>query len=111
MVCRQLAVACVLWAFAGLFIASAGVASVNDDARLLVFGATVVGVGAALLAANLLVRDRPRWAGLCLVVSVVTPTWSAAVLNLVPLIAGLILLGHGLPSNPRSPGLNPPDPP
>lgn len=98
---QRLAVACVLWAVVGLFIALAGLASVNNDARLLVLGATAVGVGAALVAANLLVRERPRWAGLCLAVSVVIPTWSAAVLNLVPLVAGLILLGGGLPSRTR----------
>jgi hypothetical protein len=93
---RGLAVGCAVWAVVGLLIASAGSGTVNDDARLLVFGATAVGVGAALLAAWLVLDGRPRWTGLCLVVSVVTPTWYAVIINLVPLVAGLILLSGRL---------------
>lgn len=89
---RGLAVGCAVWAVVGLLIASAGFGTINEDARLLVLGAAVVGVGAALLAALLLLRERPRWAGVCLVASVVTPTWYAAIINLVPLVVGLALL-------------------
>ena len=98
---RGLAVGCAVWALVGLLIASAGFGTVNDDARLLVLGATAVGVGAALLAARLLLRGRPRWAGLCLVVSVVTPTWFAAAINLIPLLTGLILLSGVLEGRHR----------
>jgi hypothetical protein len=89
---RGLAVACLMWAAVGLAIASMGIGTVNRDARLLVFAATAVGVGSAVFAARLLLRGRSRWAGLCLVVSIITPTWFAAVLNLIPLTVGLILL-------------------
>ncbi len=103
--------ACGVWGVVGLLIASAGFGTVNDDARLLVLGATTVGVGAAFLAARLILRDHPRWAGLCLVVSIVIPTWYAAALNVVPLVAGLVLLSGRLTSWIRGPmGSNKSDP-
>lgn len=52
----------LLWAVSALAIGSRGFASVNDDARLLLF------------------------------VSVVTPTYFAAWLNLVALVVGVVLL-------------------
>ncbi len=85
-------VGCVGWALVGLLLAVSGLDNVNADARVLVLSATALGVGAALLAAWLWSRDRPRWAGLCLVVSVITPTWFAAALNLVPFAMGLALV-------------------
>lgn len=103
---RGLAAASAIWAAIGLSIALAGFGSVNEDARLLVFSATVVGVGSAVLASGLLLRGRRRWAGVCLIVSVITPTWFAAWLNLVPLIAGLILLS-GRVSDPNHGGRSP----
>lgn len=105
---RGLAVGCAIWAILALAIASMGFGSVNSDARLLVFAATAVGVGSAVLAARLLLRGRSRWAGLCLVISVVTPTWYAAVLNLVPLTAGLILLSGRWPRGPEQLASNQP---
>lgn len=99
---RGLAAGCVLWAALGLAIALAGFVAVNDDARVLVLTATTLGVGAAASAARLILLDRYRWAGLCLVVSVVTPTWGAAAVNLVPLVAGLVLIsGWVSPQNRR----------
>lgn len=89
---RGLAAVCAVWATLGMAIASMGLGAVNSDARLLVFAATVIGVGSALVAAVLLLWGHVRWAGLCLLISVVTPTWFAAALNLVPLVMGLLLV-------------------
>lgn len=73
-------------------IALLGLPTVNDDARSLVIGATVVG-GAAGLASAFLVRHGPtRLAGVLVIVSAVTPTYAAAVLNLIPIVLGLALL-------------------
>lgn len=48
--------------------------------------------GRRALAARPITRRHPRLAGLCLVASSVIPTWYAAVVNLIPIVAGLILL-------------------
>jgi hypothetical protein len=86
------AAVCLAWAALGGSVAAVGFGTVNADARLLVLSATVVGVAAAVAAAGFLARGRPRPVGLCLVVSVVTPTWAAAAVNLLPLAAGILLL-------------------
>jgi hypothetical protein len=65
---------------------------VNPDARLLAGIASLLGPAAAIAASIALSRRRDRWAGLLLVVSVITPTYFAWVLNVPALLVGLILL-------------------
>jgi hypothetical protein len=86
------AVFCAVWAVAGSVLVGAGFTSVNSDARVLVVAAGLVGVGAAALAAWMAGRGSSRLAGALLVVSIVTPTWAAAIVNVVPLVVGLALL-------------------
>ncbi len=93
---RIVSAGCVVWAVVGLTIAAYGWPQVNDDARLLVGSAIVIGVGAAVAAAVLAGRGAGRWAGLCLVISVITPTWFAVVVNLAPLVVGFLLLSGRL---------------
>lgn len=99
---RAIAAASAAWAGAGFLLAVAGLGTVNDDARTLVISATVLGVGCALAASALLVTERHRWAGACLVVSAVIPTWFAAWLNVLPLVAGILLIS-GVIAAPRGP--------
>lgn len=77
------------WTIVGGAIALVGLRDVDDGARLLVVGATVTGPLLAVGAAVLLARQRRRGAGGLLVLSsLVTPTYAAWVLNLVPLVVG-----------------------
>lgn len=89
---RTQPVLCLVWGLVGGAVALYGFGSTNADARLLVVAATLAGVGCAVAAALLLSRGRSRAAGLSLMASAVIPTWGAAALNLIPLVAGLALL-------------------
>ena len=89
---RVLVICCLAWAAIGMAVAALGLGAVNDDARLLVYSATAIGVGSAIVAARLAAHDQVRWCGVALVISVVIPTWFAAYLNIVPLVAGIALI-------------------
>lgn len=81
------------WAAIGAIVAFGSLGSVNDDARVLVVVASVVGPLLAVGSARQFSLRRDRLAGALLVVSaVVTPTYFAYALNLVPLGAGLYLV-------------------
>ena len=81
-----------LWAVLGAAIAWSAMGTVNADARAIVLTASIVGPLAALGAAVALGADRGRIAGLLLLVSVLTPTYFAAVANVPALAVGLALL-------------------
>lgn len=82
-----------IWALTGAAVALFTFGDVNEDARLFVAGATVLGVGAALLSAWSAARSRHRLAGALLIGSaVVTPTYFAWPLNVVPLVAGVVIV-------------------
>lgn len=55
----------------------------------LIISCSIIGPLAALVAARLVLRRRDRLAGLALAVSVITPTYFAAALNLPALIFGI----------------------
>lgn len=83
----------LVWAAAGGAIAAGGFSDVTADARPLLFVISVLGPCAALAAASAFAIGRDRLAGLCLIAkAIVTPTYAAAALNLVPLVAGLAWL-------------------
>jgi hypothetical protein len=92
---RRCAIAATVAAIATLAmtsIALLGLSTTNADARPIVLAATVVGTAAGLAGAWLLTTGRIRIAGLLLVLSIVTPTFAAAVVNLVPFLLGIVLL-------------------
>ena len=82
----------LVWAVVGAAVALAAFGEVNEDARLLVGFATVAGPLAATTAAWALRRGNDRIAGALLLLSAITPTYFAAVLNLPALIVGAVLL-------------------
>jgi hypothetical protein len=99
-----LQIGAMAWAALGALIAVASLASVNDDARLLVGGLTIGGPLAAAVASYALAGHRDRVAGVLLLVSVATPTYFFWIVNLPALVLGLALLvacrgsarvGHG----------------
>ncbi len=66
---------------------------VNDDARVLVMGATVLAVVAALTTVVAIDRGRPMLAGGALVVAgIAAPTFAAVWFDLLPVGVGLALL-------------------
>lgn len=87
-----LEVGALVWAGVGAAVALGSLGEVNSDARLLVGAASVVGPLAAVGAAWLLARGADRTAGVLLLVSVLTPTYFAWVLNVPALVVGLALL-------------------
>lgn len=80
------------WAVIGASVALWSLGDVNADARLLVGVFSIGGPLAAVGAARLLTRGADRAAGALLLVSVLTPTYFAYVLNLPALIVGLALV-------------------
>ena len=94
--------AAVLWAVVAATIAAVGIVDIVSPSRevgrteplalTLIISCSIVGPIAALAAARLILRCRDRLAGLALVVSVITPTYFAAALNLPALICGVALL-------------------
>lgn len=88
---------CLSWAVVGAIVAVAGLRMVNADAVLLAGAASVLGPTAAVAAAVLLTKGHPRLAGAALLLSVVTPTYAAWVVNLPALFIGLGLLISGSP--------------
>jgi hypothetical protein len=90
---RAVAAAVVLAAtLAMTAIAVGGLATVTVDGRPIVVTATSIGLASGLGGAWFLVRGRIRLAGSLLVLSIVTPTYMAALINLVPLALGIVLL-------------------
>ena len=82
----------LVWAVVGAAIALPALATMNDGAVLVVGAATIVGPLAAVASAWLMGRRSGRWAGALLLLSVLTPTYFFAALNLPALFAGLALL-------------------
>lgn len=89
---RVLQIGSLLWAAVGAVIAWSALGTVNADARWIVAAASVLGPAAAVAAAGSLGRRHDRLAGTLLLVSVLTPTYFAAVVNLPALVVGLVLL-------------------
>jgi hypothetical protein len=74
-------------------VAASGLAGVDGAAVSLVAGATAVGLAAVLWSLVELRRQRPRPAALFLAVAALaTPTYAAAVINLVPLALAAMLI-------------------
>jgi chromate transport protein ChrA len=89
---RVLQAGSVVWAVLGAAVALGSLGNVNDDARLLVGVASVVGPLVAVLAAVQLSRHADRPAGVLLALSaVLTPTYFAYVINLPALVVGVVL--------------------
>ena len=82
-------IAIAVWA-AVLALGSLG--AVNDDVRVLVGVASIIGALAALASAYLLALSADRLSGVLLLVSALIPTYFACPLNVVAVIAGLLLL-------------------
>ena len=82
----------LLWAGVGALIALPAVASVTEGTVLLVGAASILGPLAAVAAAWFLGRRWSRGAGASLLVSVFTPTYFLAVLNVPALVVGIALL-------------------
>jgi hypothetical protein len=76
----------------GAALAGGVLADVTASGRPVVVGATVVGCGAALAAADAARRERRRLAGGLLVLSAVVPTGFAYLPNVVVLVVGLVVL-------------------
>lgn len=89
---RVVQVGAAVWAVVGAGIALSALRDVNPDSRVIVVIASILGPAAAMAAAVLVGRRQDRWAGALLVLSVVTPTYFAAALNLPALLVGLYLL-------------------
>ena len=82
----------LLWAVVGAAVALSSVSDVNADARVLVAAASIVGPLAAVAASRLLARGDDRAAGALLLLSALTPTYFAYVLNVPALLIGAVLL-------------------
>jgi hypothetical protein len=89
---RVLRVGSLVWAVVGLSVGLVALRSANNDARFVLLAACIAGPAAALLASVSLANRRDHWAGALLLVSVVTPTVFAWVLNVPALLVGLALL-------------------
>ena len=89
---RVLQIGAIVWAVVGFVLAIVGFGEVNRDARLLVGVASVAFPAAAVVASFALRAHRERIAGLLLLISVVTPTYFAYIVNLPALVVGLSLL-------------------
>lgn len=94
--------AAILWAVIAAAIAFAGIVDIlfpppeagatGPLAMTLIISCSIIGPLAALVAARLVLRRRDRLSGLALAVSVITPTYFAAALNLPALIFGIALI-------------------
>jgi hypothetical protein len=74
---RVVQVGALVWAVVGAFVAFSALPGVNTDARVFVGFASLLGPVAAVAASAAVSRHLDRWAGLLLVVSVITPTYFA----------------------------------
>jgi hypothetical protein len=82
----------LVWAVVGAVVALPALSMVTADARVIVGAASVLGPLAAAGAAVALQRQRDRLAGALLLVSALTPTYFAWVLNVPALVVGVMLL-------------------
>ena len=82
----------IVWAVVGLAVGLPSIGAVNADARVLVLAACAVGSASALMASAAIASRRERFAGALLVVSVITPTFFAWVLNVPALLVGVVLI-------------------
>lgn len=89
---RMVVLVALGWAAVGLAIAMMGLRSVNGDAVVLVVVASVLGPAAAVAGAWCVGAGRDRWAGALLLLSVVTPTYFAFAVNVIPLGLGVALV-------------------
>lgn len=95
----------LVWVVAGAAVALGSLGNVNDDARLLVGLASVVGPLLGVWAAVQLSRHADRSAGVLLVLSaVLTPTYFAYVINIPALVVGAALAGASHRVLPESGG-------
>ena len=83
---------CLFWACAGATTAFAGLGDVNADARVLVTLASIIGPAAAFVAVFMLINHRRVWAGVALVVSLITPTYYAWPLSVLPVFVLALLV-------------------
>jgi hypothetical protein len=89
---RVLQAGAMTWAAVGLAVAVSALGSVTPDALAVVAVASVGGPLAAAFAVVALHRHRDRAAGWLLLLSVVTPTYLAWVLNGPALLVGVTLV-------------------
>ena len=90
---RQLVrIGSIVWAVVGFTVGLRSIRAVNADARVLVLTACVVGSASALMASAAVASRHERFAGVLLVVSVITPTFFAWVLNIPALLGGAVLI-------------------
>lgn len=89
---RVLQIGALVWAGVGASVALSSLGNVNADARLLVGVFSIGGPLAAVGAARLLAGGANRAAGALLLVSVLTPTYFAYVLNVPAFLVGLALV-------------------
>jgi hypothetical protein len=89
---RVLQIGAMTWAAVGLVVALWSLGAATPDAWAVVALASAAGPLAALLAAFALAHHKDRAAGLLLLVSVVTPTYFAWVLNVPALLAAAALV-------------------
>jgi hypothetical protein len=89
---RVLQIGALGWAVIGASVALSALGDVNADARFFVGAFSIGGPLAAIGAAWLVGRRADRSAGALLVVSVLTPTYFAYILNLPALLVGLALV-------------------
>jgi len=85
---RRTVIAMILgWAVIGATIALSSLPDVNANARGIVVAATLIGVAAAVAAAETYRRGRPVPAIVLLAMSLMVPTFFAWALSLLPLVA------------------------
>ncbi|MCU1484518.1 MAG: hypothetical protein JWN67_1264 [Actinomycetia bacterium] len=89
---RPLQIGALVWAVIGASVALSALGDVDPDARLLVGAFSIGGPLAAVGAARLLARGAGRAAGALLLLSVLTPTYFAYVLNVPALLVGVALV-------------------
>lgn len=88
----RLAWACWAWALVGGAIALSSMSTVNPDARTVVLLFSIAMPAAALAAGLLLILGR-IWAALVLILlSIATPTYFFAIVNLAPIVISVLIV-------------------
>jgi Kef-type K+ transport system membrane component KefB len=82
----------IVWAVLGFVLAMSALGSVNPDARVVALVLSIVGPLAALVAAVAIRLGRRFTGAIGLLLSVVTPTYFAWAVNLVPIVLAVALL-------------------